>query len=154
MSKKTISDSIKVASLIIFPGTTIAGSPFQVNMGKNEVILLHAIYVWWKGVPAAGSNMVRMGLWRKTDTNPTGVDIVHSDMVWATAWQYQFITESIPSSGSEYIKFPKPLVFIRAPRLVHIRSVMLSVSASMQIYYTIEKLSDTKIAELMVKDHA
>lgn len=151
---KQIKDSVKISRIAHVPGAILSGLPFAMNMGKNEVILLMALDFSWNGVAAAGENIISVGLWKKTDTDPTTVITEHSDMLWTRVIRVKHVAESVGSSGSEFLVFPAPLVLIRAPRIVGTSAVFTSPQTIMRLQYRILKVSDKDLAELMVKDHS
>lgn len=151
---KQIKESVKISRLAHTPGALISGLPFAMNMGKNEVILLMALDFSWSGIGAAGENIISVGLWKKTDTDPVTVITDHSDMIWTRVIRVKHVAESIGTSGSEFLVFPAPLVLIRAPRIVGTSAVFTSPQTIMRIHYKILKVTDKDLAELMVKDHA
>jgi hypothetical protein len=134
----------------------IAGKPFQVQMaGKNEIMVLHSMYYWFHGTLVAGDNEVKLGLWRKTDSNPADLfaDGDADDMLWNLHWGTFHAAESVRSSYNEHVIFPLPVVLIRAPRMLIRTSVITSLELSVRLYYQLKVVSDSTMAELMVKDH-
>ena len=156
MGKLTLPESVKTCRTGIETTTSKTGSPFPMTLGTDEIAILLSFYYWWRGVVAAGNNVINIGLWRKTDTDSpsAGLTIDHTDMVWNLCENINFVTESVKQSGKEHVILPYPLVLIRAPRLEAYRSTFTAVAVEMRLFYFIEKVTDEELAKLMVKDHA
>ena len=147
-------ETVKIAWAELSLDTSISGSPFPLHLGVNEVAILLSFYYHWRGGSGVGDNLASVGIWRKTDTDPTGIFIAHTDMIWTLSEGNRFIAESVWQSGKEHVILPWPLVLIRAPRLVGLREIFTSVTVDMRLFYIIQKVSDEELAKLMVKDHA
>ena len=149
-------ESVKVARAGMSVALTLEGTPFPMHLGDNEVAILLSLYYWWYGALGAGSNNAGMGLWRKTDSDPPGGDLLtdHTDMLWNIIESVEFVTESVVASGKDHIIFPWPLVLIRPPRLMTWMQVFASLRVEVRLFYLIQEISDEELAKLMVKDHA
>jgi hypothetical protein len=134
---------------------TIVGEKFNLNVGDKEVIEVRSLYCYMAVMGlTAGCNSVYLGLYRKSEKLPKNIGYKDDgDMIWSTRWQRHFVTESVGSSKSEYIIFPKPIILLRPPQLVHQYNNFVSVVVQMRLYYTIKKLSSQELAKLMIKDH-
>ncbi len=147
-------ESVKVAPARLALDTGIKGVVFPMKLGVNEVAILLSLYYAAEMSGTAGYNILRYGLWRKSDTDPAAMEDDHTDMIWETADVNMFITESISFLTKEHVVFPWPLTLIRAPRLVGLRSNTVGGSINMRLYYLTRTVKDEDLAKLMVKDHA
>ena len=154
MSQLALPESVKIARVELALELALGGLPFPVNLGQDEVMVLLSLYYTFEVTATAGYDIVRFGLWRKSDVNPVAMRTDHTDMIWETSDVRLFITESLSFSGREHVIFPWPLILIRSPRLVGLRAQTAGAHVDMRLYYLIQKVSDEKLAELMVKDHA
>ena len=147
-------ETVKISRQELVSVTTKVGTPFPMNLGPNEVIVLLSFYWNIIGSMNAGVNIGYMGLWRKTDSNPPAMVTGHTDMIWSIRVQNYFTTESVISSWNEHVILPWPLVLIRPPRLIGLATVMTGVSMEMRLFHIIQEVTDEELAKLMVKDHA
>ena len=155
MGDVALPESVKIARVGFSLGTAIEGERFPIHLGDNEVAILLSIYYCWYTMATAGYNVMQVGLWRKTDTNPPAMESDHTDMIWEWTDARQFAAAtSMQFSGQDHIILPWPLILIRAPRLVGLRMNVTTAYINMRLYYLVQKISDEKLAELMVKDHA
>lgn len=158
---RALAESLRSKSLFIAittPGLK-EGLPFNINLGLNEVIILKALHFWWSGTGVLGTNSVILGLWRKTDTDPPDslLGTASDDLLWSEQGQFQMpaALESIWTSDHGGEEFPEPHFFlIRAPRLIARTVAITGVVIQVRLYYTIRKVSERDMAELMMKDHA
>ncbi|MBA7682112.1 hypothetical protein ES703_90458 [subsurface metagenome] len=154
MVKISLPESVKIARVELPLDLALSGSPFPVNMGHDEIMVLLSLYCTWEMTATAGYDIVRFGLWRKSDTDPVAMRTDHTDMIWETSDVRLFVTESMAFSSREHIVFPHPLVLIRPPRLVGLRVQTAGAHVDMRLYHIIRKVSSDELAKLMVKDHA
>jgi len=147
-------ESVKIARARLSLDVSLAGVPFPLNLGTNEVAILLSFYYHWFGVATAAANTIYMGIWKKTDTNPPVISTSHTDMIWNLIETLTFVTESLKQSGKEHVILPQPLVLVRAPRLVGFHASFTSATLEMRLFYRIQRVSDEELAKLMVKDHA
>lgn len=154
MGDIALPESVKIARAGLPLALTLEGLPFPVNLGQNEVMVLLSLYYTFEITVTVGFCTTRFGLWRKTDTNPAAMQTDHTDMIWETGDARVYVNESTESSDREHVIFPWPLILIRPPRLVGLRIQADASHVDMRLYYLIQKVSDEKLAELMVKDHA
>lgn len=133
------------------------GKRFELALGPNEVMVVLAIDYNFHGTVAAGNNVIRWGLWRKTDALPAGS--IHAlagsqDMIFSRISSAEFVTESLASSGDGFITLPWPLVLIRPPQLLYRTSDYATMSLMVRLWYVLHEVSNDELAKLMVKDHA
>ncbi|MBA7678312.1 hypothetical protein ES703_86585 [subsurface metagenome] len=148
-------ESVKTSRVSIAADTSMGGVPFPMHLGDNEVAVLLSIWYFWYGAPTAASNIVYFGLWRKTDSDPSAMGTAHTDMLWRLSEHVlSAVGGTVRTSGKGHVILPWPLILIRPPRLVGLRAAFASATVDMQLFYTIQKVSDEELAKLMVKDHA
>lgn len=137
----------------------IAGYPFDIKIGPKEVMILMGLHYWWYGTLQIGDNVAHLGLWRKTDSDPSATvwsSGAFQDMMWhrVTCISEGAAGESVVSGDAAEITFPYPIVLIRSPRaLIEVQTV-INVAWSMRLYYLLREVSNEELAKLMVKDHA
>lgn len=148
-------ENLRTIAIDDLASLTITGKKANLNIGEKEVIELRSLhyYMCALGV-AAGANSVYLGLYRKSEKLPKSIGYGNdSDEVWATRWVEKFVTESISLSKNGYIVFPKPILLLRPPQMVHQYSNFIGLDIQMRLYYTIKKLPSQELAKLMIKDH-
>lgn len=154
----TMPESVKTSYQVIIQAAPSPkeGSPFQILIGHDEVMVLLGLHYFWTMGFGAGNNVVDIGLWRKTDTDPTRSipEETGDDMIWSEEATVLFVTESISSSEHREFIFPKPLVLIRAPRLMWRYTVGTDFVLGMRLYYELREVTEVELAKLMIKDHA
>ncbi|MBA7687601.1 hypothetical protein ES703_96065 [subsurface metagenome] len=150
---QALPESVKMVRAQLSLDTSMGGVKFPIHLGDDEVAVLLSLYWYWSMAATAGYNIVQLGLWRKTDTDPAAMESEHTDMIWEGVSALSYVTESLQLSGSEHIILPWPLILVRAPRLVGLRIGAIA-AVYMRLYYLIQKVSDEELAKLMVKDHA
>ena len=149
-----MSEFAKVARASMLPTIHLAGVRFGMELGENEVALVHNLHWYWYGTAAAGSNSVSFGLFRKTDSLPPNVWSDHTDTIWLIRDSKKFVTESVSIGGNGNVVFPAPIPLIRPPQLITQIAVILTSCIGMRLYYTVQKLTTADMAKLMAKDHA
>lgn len=147
-------ETVKIARVGLSATTNFEGDRAPINLGRDEVVLLMSLYYWWSAFLSAGENIINIGLWKRTDTDPPAVLTDHTDLIWSTRHVKKFVTESVSASGNELIHFPKPLILIRPPRVIASRAIATSATVDVRLFYQILKVSKDQMAMLMMKDHA
>lgn len=133
------------------------GHRFPIKLAPDEVMILKQLEYWWYSTYAAGANVMQLGLWRKSDDNPP-VGIWETgeaqSMIWHRLTNTMFAAGTTVRQGdADTIRFPDPVILVRAPRFILQSLTMASIAWSMRLRYELHEASDRELAELMVKHH-
>lgn len=134
-----------------------------ISLGLNEIARLRMMRVYFVPDIAVDAFQVVWALWRKTDDAWSESDFTlaalsgNQDVVAAGT----FLTD-LNTSGArattyyDELQVPDPgLVLLRSPQLLFEMDVALAYfGLGVVAYYTKEKVSKDRLAQLMVKDHA
>lgn len=129
---------------------------FALNLGKNEVAELLAIYQ--HANMAAVDHVIRYGVYRKSDSAPVLAD--HDATSEDNNW---ILISAIHSGAATYlgpiifdkmIKMPPGIVLVRSPRLVVESLQAILVVFVLTLYYRVKTVSNDELAKLMVKYHS
>ena len=149
-------ESLKTITYSFEATAVMQGKKYPINLGLDEIIELRAIYYYIGAGIAVGDNNLFFGLYRKSEKLPELLlGSTDSDIIWCSGWVIKFVTESVKLSKSEYIKFPQPILLLRAPQLCGIvgGGDFPGNLLEIRLYYTLKKISKELMTKLMLKDH-
>jgi len=128
--------------------------PLGLSGAANEVAIVEAYEIGIAVTPGAVDTL-QAWIWRKSIPNvkPTLEATWPEDSDVLDYWIYSVLATEGDPMVTSYKLLPRPLILIRDPQFV-VSNVGLESWAFLKVYYTLAKVSDADLAQLMVKDHA
>lgn len=138
-------------------GTAFTEYKLPINVGPDEVVVLHSIDVGIE-LPTAAISVRGYFSLKSVKVDGAVAPEVENDLLTDkhTFWRfgYRIAAGGLIQTSHPQMWFDPPLILIRQPRICVVSSSATSTYYNVFLYYTKEKVTRDKMAQLIVKKHS